>query len=228
MSGVTGRTHGKVGTYTSGGCRCDLCRAAAQKWRAARKERAEKHHAERADEHRECGVCGATFSRRADEEPARWERRRVCSKRCATDLARPQRWSADPWAVGTRTLLARTCVTCGILRPGDGYPHTGTGNRSRACTTCRGRAYRAGLTGDARDDWLSRASRRGRRINSESQEFAVRSGYQWTGPELELVATRRDLAVAELARMLGRSHAAVASQRQRIQVDPRKSRLAGA
>lgn len=60
----------------------------------------------------------------------------------------------------------------------------------------------------------------------ETRPLARRYGYEWTGPELELAA-RQDLTVTEIAKMLGRSYAAVSSQRQRLRNDPRKIALAG-
>lgn len=55
---------------------------------------------------------------------------------------------------------------------------------------------------------------------------ATRGTYTWTGPELEL-ACRRDLTSPEVARMLGRTVAAVQKMRSKLRDDPRKIALAG-
>ncbi len=50
----------------------------------------------------------------------------------------------------------------------------------------------------------------------------------WTGPELEIVSTRTDLSLTELARMLGRTRSAVADARHRCAHDPKWMKAAGA
>ena len=63
--------------------------------------------------------------------------------------------------------------------------------------------------------------------NDLSRTAAHHNGYVWTGPELE-IASRSDLTIAEIAGMLGRTFAAVATRRQLLQVDPRQYALLGA
>jgi hypothetical protein len=67
-----------------------------------------------------------------------------------------------------------------------------------------------------------------RQRNAASVAAAAKHGQEWTGPELETVATRDDLSVKELAAMLGRSLAAVRSMRHKVRHDPIKKRIAGA
>lgn len=55
---------------------------------------------------------------------------------------------------------------------------------------------------------------------------AHRSGYDWTGPELE-IAARTDLTTRQAAAMLGRTFAATMRARKNLSVDPRKQTLAG-
>jgi hypothetical protein len=63
-------------------------------------------------------------------------------------------------------------------------------------------------------------------LQAETLPTATRSGYQWTGPELE-IATRSDLTVKEAARMLGRTYYAVRTMRALVSIDPRKTALLG-
>lgn len=62
--------------------------------------------------------------------------------------------------------------------------------------------------------------------NSRSQEWAVKRGQQWTGPELE-IALRDDLTAVEAAKILGRSFSAIQHARARSRRDPRYIKLAG-
>jgi hypothetical protein len=52
----------------------------------------------------------------------------------------PSRGPNSPFSAGGRTLLARTCVSCGVLADGDSFPilNAGTKNvaRRRSCHTC--------------------------------------------------------------------------------------------
>jgi hypothetical protein len=64
-------------------------------------------------------------------------------------------------------------------------------------------------------------------INDESLAGARRRGYQWTGPELE-VLSRRDLTNREVAEMLGRSYYGVVHKRRQLDEDePIPAWLAG-
>lgn len=65
-----------------------------------------------------------------------------------------------------------------------------------------------------------------RMANMNTQETAHRRGNQWTGPELE-IASRTDISVTEIAKMLGRTYFAVVSKRKALKVDPRAVALAG-
>ena len=60
----------------------------------------------------------------------------------------------------------------------------------------------------------------------ETRTVAIRAGQEWTGPEMELVS-RDDLTVTEIAKMLGRTYAAVTYRRHALKVDPRAVALAG-
>lgn len=112
-----------------------------------------------------------------------------------------------------------TCAcTCGKKRCASrrGHPH---GTEGRYRDGCRCEPCRA----------VARHRRRGRkmRANSLSQETAVKSGQQWTGPELEMVL-RTDMTVGEIAVALGRSRSAVTVARSKARNDPKYSNLVGA
>jgi hypothetical protein len=83
----------------------------------------------------------------------------------------------------------------------------------------------------AEDDTYRRAQRRRNdrnrtRLNDTLLDGAANHRKQWTGPELEILA-RRELGAKQAAEMLGRSYHAVKHMRRKLQVDPRKIRLAG-
>lgn len=61
----------------------------------------------------------------------------------------------------------------------------------------------------------------------ETLPTATRYGQQWTGADLEIVVTRTDLPLVQLAKMLGRSRIAVASARQKAKSDPKWRKVAG-
>jgi hypothetical protein len=66
-----------------------------------------------------------------------------------------------------------------------------------------------------------------RRWQKESQEAAHRSWFVWTGPELEL-ADRRELSARYVAKVTGRTVAAVQNMRRRIASgDPRLDHAIG-
>lgn len=63
--------------------------------------------------------------------------------------------------------------------------------------------------------------------NDASRDSATNHRCEWTGPELEIVATRTDLTARELAAALGRTIAAVRAARHRVRREPREMVLAG-
>lgn len=64
------------------------------------------------------------------------------------------------------------------------------------------------------------------RVNDESIPQARRRNYQWTGPELELIA-RNDLSAEEVAGMIGRTILGVKSMRWKLSREPTPQWLAG-
>jgi hypothetical protein len=65
------------------------------------------------------------------------------------------------------------------------------------------------------------------REQAERIGTADKYGYMWTGAELEIVVTRRDLTLTQLAKLLGRTRQAVISARHRATRDPKWSMVAG-
>lgn len=204
---------------------CSLpCSAASQRG-------VERPEAQRETPGRECAVCGVTmrrirFASGLLESVAHFAKRRTCSKACAGRLVRESR---SPQHVGLRTLLARTCGDCGDLKPGSAFPPNKGGYRDSTCYACRGARHR--VTRSDEQHAHERVQARARLKVKQAATVAAEPrhhGDDWTGPELELLATRPDLPVTELALMLGRTYFATAQQRHALGIDPRKAFLAGA
>lgn len=111
-------------------------------------------------------------------------------------------------------LIAQTCYQCGGLKAFDDFPEHRDRGRGDRQTVCFGCSYaRLGVA-------LQEAV-------ADTRSQARRNGYQWTGPELEIVA-REDLTVKQAALMLGRTFYAVETQRKKLRSgDPKTTRLAG-
>lgn len=86
---------------------------------------------------------------------------------------------------------------------------TGGYNFSCTCESCR--AKRAAI-------WS--------RLNSESLDGATHHGEEWTGPQLEVVASGR-YTDKELTKILGRSLYSITTIQHRLRHDPKIMRLAG-
>jgi hypothetical protein len=210
------REHGKPGTYTSGGCRCDLCREAIRRHKAERKAKA---NPERAAQSKECEVCQTRFNRHQWETGREWARRRLCSKSCVGVVAASNR----PHSIGRRRLLAATCTKCGVLHDGRKFQVSKNGT-AHVCSGCR-RVRQLARPG-ALEKHRQGAREREKRINDQSRPGAHRGGMEWTGVELEVVS-RRDLTRAEMARALGRTISAVSQARTRVRKDPKWASIAG-
>lgn len=92
------------------------------------------------------------------------------------------------------------------------------GCRCSECLT----AYRTQQAAAARDNYSANQQR--------TVVGAVKSGQQWTGPELEILATRvaeDDLTLVEVAAMLGRTFGACRMMRWKILHDPKYMKAAG-
>lgn len=173
-------------------------------------------------EPRLCAVCAKPMERRRGprrlESNAHYAQRVTCSRKCAR-VHRLQVLDTDPHTVGRRTLLARTCRECGELCPGASFSSSGSGHRGFVCGSCKWQ----GLDETQRAIIYGRDSRR----NAKFVPIATHYGEQWTGPQLELVVTRTDLTNVELAKMLGRTPAAISTARQKAKTDPKWMQVAG-
>lgn len=96
-----------------------------------------------------------------------------------------------------------------------------TRDHTKACAPAARRYQEAN-----REEVNQRTDARRRPIQNRSLEVARRSGFQWTGPELELIA-RPDLTAEQAAAMLGRTYFAVMTARKRLRIEPKLANLAG-
>lgn len=65
------------------------------------------------------------------------------------------------------------------------------------------------------------------RVQQETGATAHHHGDEWTGPELEIIVTRDDLSLPQLARLLGRTFMATASAKWRATHDPKWIQVVG-
>lgn len=139
----------------------------------------------------------------------------MAAARAAASALRAARRANDPHMVGPRTLLAKTCKTCGELRPGRAFKdyrnverdHRG-GRYGRECRRCE-----------------ERRGQRAKRINDSMPQ--PRKNYQWTGPELEVIE-RDDLTARQAGAMIGRSVYAVRTMQFRVKREVKLQRVLGA
>lgn len=179
---------------------------------------------------RACETCGELI-----QGPSR---RRFCSLRCfgvsktlqvsatcahcGTGFTAPrssnQRFCSPDCQYAARTVsIDNTCVVCGASID------------RRRLPSGRLRPPKNMLAQETCSHECGDELRRSRAAAQRAEGLAAhpRWGLQWTGPELELVATRTDLTHAELARMLGRTVAGVAAARHRVINDPKTRNAAG-
>lgn len=133
------------------------------------------------------------------------------------------------------------CRSCGVEKPWEEF-HRDAAKASRHAVECKPCArarvnkwYREqqpeAIRAVKRDyyrrnrETISRQRRQYREATRSAAE-SRRSGYQWTGPELEL-ASRDDLTHGQVAEKLGRSLAAVKTMRWRLRSEPLLSHIAG-
>jgi hypothetical protein len=129
------------------------------------------------------------------------------------DPKRPQ-----PYEVGRRTLLAKTCIDCGLLWGGGEFANAGHAY-GPTCRRCRNRRRRraregAGISHAVRAAALEAVTES---LASSEVPYRSRSGQPWTGPEIDLLA-RRDLTTPAIAAQIGRSWQAVAAACKRYGV----------
>lgn len=201
-------THGNAYRYKQG-CRCDECRLANtvrhRKHRARRRQRdvpaGVEHGAAAASNWGcKCAVCRDAVA----------ERNRQLEERLLSGGIRHR----------SREIALRRCPCddCAAARRGErGVPSTVAHGTSAAyqCWGCRC---------DDCEQWVARQSAG---MQGRTTIRADRAKSQWTGADLELIVTRTDLSVTELAAMLGRTYYAVRSARHKATRDPKWVKVAG-
>lgn len=115
----------------------------------------------------------------------------------------------NPWIVGKRTLVAKTCLGCGLIMDASWYQRRDGNNRwSSTCAACeRERVY-----GKPRKIDRERARERERQLRERYREMtmpAARSGMEWTSKDHEIASDPSKGLVAK-AIELERTYEAVA------------------
>lgn len=204
--------HGTPYCYDKLGCRCESCAVAMRERRASLKKKRLARKA--AGEDHPHGLSGYTM----------WHCR--CSECVAAKRAYDQEYRAahgeEISDYGRRWRDAhpgRSEYLSGWrgAKEQDEIPHgtsNGYDNYGCRCSDCK-------------DAHATRVSRSVAKVNSETLGEATKHRQQWTGPELELLVTRTDLTLRELAKSLGRSRHAVASARRRALKEPKYINVAG-
>lgn len=127
---------------------------------------------------------------------------------------RPQR----PYEVGDRTLLAKTCVGCGLLWGGAHFPFTrasserGSGAYGDMCYRCKNARFRDGKhfesrTAAAQAAHVTAMEKATEALATEAIPYRSNHRQPWTESDVALLR-RRDLTMPEIAAQLGRSWSA--------------------
>ena len=106
-------------------------------------------------------------------------------------------------AIGNRTLVARTCVACGLIL-GSKHFDRKRGGWASICTPCRSKQYR-----ELHHDKSVEATTRINIVNQTlSLESATRKGQHWTLKELDAIveAINAGLTYREIAILVNRSY----------------------
>lgn len=96
--------------------------------------------------------------------------------------------------IGTRTLLAKSCVSCGCFKQAPEFNHTTTGLWSSWCHSCTNarrsieelRKYRARRLNKVQDKTLSQANNWGKRWTPDEDQVALDQGSTMVEKALEL------------------------------------------
>lgn len=126
-------------------------------------------------------------------------------------------WRWPAWAVGTRRLLAKTCIGCGLLLDDSWFYRNYVTNRwEQHCIRCRPSPLYDGVDRHRREDGAVLAQAR-------TRDQATRSGEEYTSADME-VLSRPDLSLEEMAVLLGRTYNGVVDARSRFGFADRASR----
>jgi len=221
LAGSADVPHGTAHGYSKWSCRCEPCKQVAaeyqKSWRVANpgkyseygrkwRQRNAASIRERAQQWREDNRV------EIDQSRAEWKR----------NLTAVPSHGLGGYSLGCRcedcvTTKAEYMAEWRASKTFEDIPHgtdNGYTNYGCKCDACR-EAHVARTTGQRR------------RRQVETVPTARNHGNQWTGAELEIVVTRTDLSLAELANLLGRTRYAVASARERATTDPKWVAIAG-
>jgi hypothetical protein len=149
-------------------------------------------------------ALGATYA------AVTYARRRLAREQGADFGTGP--YDKDPTAMGDRMVLAKTCLSCGLLLGGRHFAKAGKGRGLQAhCTECRA------LSRPASDH--DRLERRVEAMASDPliPDYASRRYYDYTETDLQVLGDE-SLTVAEQAARLGRTYGATAQARKDYQV----------
>lgn len=117
----------------------------------------------------------------------------------------------SPWSVGSRRLLAKTCLGCGLLLDASWYGKAKGRTWKTRCGRCIQRSAITGekynqLSGRQKDGGAS-ARKSAQKLQAITREHAVRHGYPWIESDHEVLRDST-LTVFEKAIKLGRTWAA--------------------
>lgn len=169
------------------------------------------------------------YKRHDMEPPARFIRSDIRPKACSwcsspfLDRDRPGcATCSEDCADQARRRSSGVCYSCGVPKSPDLFrvDRRHSDGLQSQCRDCQ-KKYPPRRSPEARRRELASFLAQ----NAESASSAANHGKVWTGPELEM-AVREDLAHKELARMLGRSIAAVSTARNRARREPKYQTLA--
>lgn len=130
----------------------------------------------------------------------------------------------SPFRPGPRTIVARSCSKCHRFLQADDFYKDWYKTQS-ACKDCQNKFWKhknsdpeksRARVRKFRASHLEQERRRGKAKDRKAYELtienATRSGYVWTGPEIELL-DREDLTILEMAIILKRTYSAVSTAR---------------
>lgn len=133
----------------------------------------------------------------------------------------------DPWVIGDRLLLAKTCPDCGLFLESKWFPLKQRKNRRGSywhnCKKCRVEAKRSAGE-DSHTKWKRTARRYHDRLQAETAERAENHGKEWTSADMETLSNP-ELTHFQKALRLGRTLDAVSSAVQKNGFSSRRQPL---
>lgn len=124
----------------------------------------------------------------------------------------------NPWHVGNRTLVARTCARCGLLLDASWFCKRGTRRIGHLSQHCRKCSAAATANGNKRHRYSQKFADR---LQAITLETAVNNRKEWTTAEMAVVADP-DRTTFEKAVTLGRTYYGVASRSAALDLRSRK------